>query len=306
MDAREYSNKIIQLEKNRDYQAAYVMVKDALMVYPANPFFLRTEIYILYRLKMFSEAREKAEARMGFLRNDPFFLRTYLSLLESQKAQKDIERLIESIPLGEIRNESFYIFLAELTARIFGQEKALEFLRSAVSIMPESQSLKNLHSQLCTEGSLEGKLRHYRERFKNRNTEEVIREIESIRVLPDYAADYGLHLYLAELYKKAGKYQQAADTYLYLLKQKDQTFARKMLGYVYYRMGDMERALFYLKDVFLADPDDHYLYSTIMRIYGSKSDYEGFEKLIKEALNLKPGAKHLYGLMKRAKKWLKD
>jgi len=131
MDAREYSSKIIDLEKGRDYRAAYEVVQEALTVYPTNPFFLRTEVYILYRLKMLSEAREKAEGRMGLLKNDPFFLKTYLSLLESQKAKEDMERLLEQIPSWGIRNEDFYIFLSRLVAKHFGSERALETLKAA-------------------------------------------------------------------------------------------------------------------------------------------------------------------------------
>jgi len=306
MDAREYSSKIIDLEKGRDYRAAYEVVQEALTVYPTNPFFLRTEVYILYRLKMMREAREKAEGRMGLLKNDPFFLKTYLSLLESQKAKEDMERLLEQIPSWGIRNEDFYSFLARLVSKNFGPERALETLKAAIANLPESRSLKDLYDRWCTDGNLEGRFKHYRERFKGRKTEEAIVEIESIRVLPDYAGDYELHLYLAELYKKAQRYNEASEVYLHLLKLKDHPFTRKMLGYVYYKAGEMEKALAYLKDVFLSDPNDHYLYSTIMKIYGSRPDYEGFERLVQQALGLKPDAKHLYGLLRRAKKWRKD
>lgn len=68
----------------------------------------------------------------------------------------------------------------------------------------------------------------------------------------------------------------------------------------------VEKALAYLKGIFLENPNDHYLYATITKIYESLSDYEGFERLVQEALTLKPGAKHLYGLLKKAQKWRKD
>lgn len=306
MNVRECSDKIIHLEKSRDYRAAYELVKEGLTVYPTNLFFLRTEVYILYKLKRMTEAREKAEGRMGLLKNDPFFLKTYMSLLESQNAKEDMDRLLEKILSSALRNEDLYIFLARMVSKNFGQERAIEVLKSAISTLPESQSLKNLYTQWCTDGNPEGRFKYYRERFKGRKIEEVIMEIESIRILPDYVGDYELHLYLAELYKTAQRYDEAAGIYLHLLKLKDHPFTRKMLGYVYYRNGDMEKALTYLKDIFLSDPNDHYLYSTIMRIYGSRSDYEGFERLVQEALSLKPEAKHLYGLLKRAKKWRKD
>lgn len=306
MNARQYSDKIISLQRSRDYRAAREVVKEALTVYPTNLFFLRTEVHILYRLKMITEAREKAEARMGQLKNDPFFLKTYLSILESQKAGEDIERLVERILVSAIKDEEFYLFLAKLVGKHFGQEKALEVLRVGVSNLPESRSLKDLYDQWQNEGIVGGGFGFYREKFKGRKTEEAIAEIESISVLPDYARDYGLQLYLAELYKKTKEYGKALEIYLKLLELKNDPYTRKMVGYAYYRTGEMEKALAYLKGIFLENPGDHYLYTTITKAYESLSDYEGLERLVQEALTLNPGAKHLYGLLKKAQKWRKD
>ncbi len=75
-----------------------------------------------------------------------------------------------------------------------------------------------------------------------------------------------------------------------------------MLGYAYYKNGDYENAIVYLKDIFMESPIDHFLYSALYRMYESKADYKGFEKLMLEALSLNPGAGHLYGLIKRARK----
>lgn len=305
MNAKEYSNKIIDMERERDYQGAYGLLQEALTVYPVNTFFLKNEVYILFRLKKIKQARQKAEERILLLKNDPFFLKTYLMILEIENAKEDMERLIEKIPSWEIRNEDFHLFLARLTARVFGQKKAMETLRATVIDYPEYEALKNLLNDWSTGGSLKGGFKHYRDRFKETKTLDAIMEIESIRALPDYADDYQLQLYLAELYKKAKKYDLAIETYKNLLGLKEHKFARKMLGYTYYRLGDIQNAAACLKDAFLDDPYDHYVYRTVAKIFEKRSDYEGFERLVTEALGKKPGAKHLYGLLKRAKKWQK-
>lgn len=306
MNAKEYSHRIINMQKNRDYRGAFDILQEALTVYPTNTFFLKSEVYILFRLKMISPARQKAEERMQLLKNDPFFLKTYLKILELENAKEDMGRLIENIPSWGIRNEDFHIFLVKLVAKVLGQEKALEILKSTLMNYPDFEALKNLLNDWSIDGNPEGRFKYYKDRFRDKKTEEAIMEIESIRVLPDYARDYELHLYLAELYKKAKKYDRALEIYKNLLTLKEHKFTRKMLGYTYYKLGDVQSALVYLRDIFLHDPHDHYVYRTIAKIFEERSDYGGFERLITEALGKKPDAKHLYGLLKRAKKWQKN
>ncbi len=306
MTSKEYGNKIIDLEKRKDYRGAYEMVREALTVYPTNSFFLRNEVYILYRLGRIKEAREMAEHRMEILKGDPFFLRTYLLILEKEKAKGDIEHIIErNIFIDRIGNEDFYIFLSRLVSRTFSKEKALEILKRVVSIFQESGEIKKILNELSEEGDVENRYKYYRERFKGKRVKDAIAELESIKILPGYANDYELHLYLAELYKKAKRYDRAIEVYRFVLSSRNDEFTRKMLGYVYYKTGDMESALVYLKEVFLKNPYDHYLYSTISKIFKEKLDCEGFERLINEALSLNPDARHLYGLLKRAEKWQK-
>ncbi len=299
-----YRDEIISLVKRKEFSAAYDLVYNTLSIYPTNLFLLKNEIYILYRLKKIKEARQRAEERFPILKNDLFFLKTYLSILEKEKAKEDIENLIEkSILYERIKNEGLYIFLSGITERVFGKEKAIEILKRALLIMPESKELKVLLDKKSKDGVAESRYNYYKDKFKGKKTAETIREIESIRLLPDYKNDNDLYVYLAELYKKTGEYDNAIDIYKKLLSLKDSLFARKMLGYAYYKKKDYVNALLYLMDIFKENPHDHYLYSTIFNIYKKKKDAEGFNMLIKETLSIHPDAKHLYGLIKRADKW---
>lgn len=302
----EYKNKIIELEKKKNYREASEVLKMALEVYPTNLFFLGNEVYLLYRLNKIKEARQKAEERVELLKNDTFFLRTYLRILEKFDAKVDIEEVLErNIFSRSVGDENFYIFISQLMERVFSREKAVNTIKRALAIFQNSEALKELLAKFEKEEGVGSRYKYYKEKFKGKKIEDVIKEIESIRVLPNYANDYELLIYLAELYKKQGKYDLAIKLYKHLLGLKDNEFARKMLGYAYYKSDEFENALMYLKDIFLKTPYDHFLYSTIYKIFKEKQDVEGLNRLVNEALCINPDAKHLYGLLARIEKWQK-
>lgn len=305
--AWEYRDAIIGLQKRKDYSAAYETMRTALTVYPTNPFFLSNEVYLLYRLNRIKEARQKAEERVEFLKNDVFFLKIYLTILEKLRAKQDIEDFIERYILSQrTGNEDLYVFVAQLTERIFGKDRALDSANRALMFFQDSAKLKELLAGLQRSGSAESGYKFYKDKFKGMKTADAIREIEGVRILPDYADDFELLAFLAELYKKQGDYSKAIDIYRQILTLRDNEFIRKMLGYAYYKSGDHKSALVYLKDFLLKNPDDHFLYSTIYNIFKETGDSEGLHRLIEEALGLHPSAKHLYGLLSRTKKWKKD
>jgi tetratricopeptide (TPR) repeat protein len=75
-----------------------------------------------------------------------------------------------------------------------------------------------------------------------------------------------------------------------------------MLGFLYYRQRQMRRAFLYLKEAFLEDPDDHALYSTILKIAEEIQNLDEMEGLIKEALVKHPESGRLHGMLKRLKR----
>ncbi len=304
MTSKEYISRIIELQRQRDYRAAYELVKEALDVYPGNPFFLRSEVFILFRLNKIKAARDKAEERISLLRDDEFFLKTYLSILEKRKAKDDIEQILERNILNRrFGSEDFYVFLFKLTSRNLGKEKGDEVLKRGLFLFPKSRSLMEFSDKLEKTGSSGSGYNFYKEKFKGKKPNEAIEEIENIRMLPKFENDHQLLIYLAELYKKINDVDKAIEVYQYLLKVRDDEFARKMLGYAYYKVADHDKALLYLRDIFLKYPDDHFLSSTILKIFEREKDFTGFENIINEALGRNPSAKHLHGLLKKANKW---
>ena len=304
--ARGYADRIIELERKRDYRGAHEVLKEALTIYPTQPFLLRTEVYLLLRLNKTKEARTKAEGRVEMLKNDPFFLKTYLSVLRQEKAHEDMERLLTAILSWGVGDEGFLIFLVKTASQCISREKGEEVLQQALARYPESESLKKMaeEGEAAEDGA--GRFTLYRRKFAGKKTAEAVAEIEAIMVMPGYAGDYDLHLYLADLYKKMERYDKAIEIYTRLLSIRDHEFTRKMLGYTYYKMGDKEQAAAYLQSVFIKRPDDHFLTRTLFKIFEEKRDFEGLEKLVAEALAVRPEEKNLYGLLKKARRWQKN
>ncbi|MDI6725657.1 MAG: hypothetical protein QMD32_01745 [Smithellaceae bacterium] len=305
-DARAYADRIIGLERKKDYRGAYEELKEALTIYPTNLFLLRNEVYLLLRLGKTKEAKNKAEARVELLKQDSFFLRTYLMVLQREKTKEDLEKLIDAILSWGVGDEAFWVFLVDAATKSLGSEKGRGVLLQAQTRFPASESLKKLTLAGEDKPGGTGGFTHYQQKFAALKPAEAASEIEAILVLPAYAEDFELQHYLADLYKKMERYGEAVAVYLRLLARRDHAFTRKMLGYTYYKMGDKTQALIHLKGVFVQNPDDHFVARTLFKLYEDKADYEGLEMLVREALAARPEAKHLYGLLKKAGRWRKN
>jgi len=305
-DARAYADRIIGLERKKDYRGAYEALKEALTIYPTNLFLLSNEAYLLFQLGKNKEAKSKAEARVELLKNDSFFLRTYVMILQREKDKEDLERLINAILSWGVGNEAFFVFLVEAATKSIGIDKGREVLRHAQARFPASEPLKKLAATGEEKPGGASGFTRYQQQFAALKPAEAALEIEAIMVLPAYAEDFELQHYLADLYKKMGRYEQAVEIYLRLLARRDQAFTRKLLGYAYYKLGDKTQAALHLKAVFVQSPHDHYVARTLLKLYEEKADYEGLEMLVREALAARPEAKHLYGLLKKAGRWRKN
>lgn len=302
MLASDYVQKIISLQRKRDYEAAYSLLLEGLSLYPTNTFMQSSEIYLLFKLNRRKDARQKAEARLGLFKNNPFFLKTYIEILLKDRATDEALRFIEKILSSDIRDELLYLFMADVAGRIVDKKRAKEIIHAGLLMMPESSKLKERFDQLNQDDSGESTSGYYRERFRGKTPDEVIGEIEAIMVIPEYSKDISLRFVLAEAYKKKGDISKATRTYHDILKEKDTPFVRKMLGYAYYRMEDYDNAILFLRDMFISHPDDHALFATVSKILEKKGDLKLAESIISEALSSHPGAKNLYGILKRLKK----
>lgn len=301
-----YKKRIIELQKMKDFRGAYDLLKAALKDCPADPFLMTSEIYLLLRIGRLKEARHLAERRVEALRHNPFFVRTYLSVLEKAGAKDDIDIALERHVFdGPNRDEDLLSFAAQLIGRVFGRERALDALKRAISLYPGSPVVKELLNNYESREVPLGRYKQYKETFKGKETDDAISEIESVMVLPSYSGDRELMEFLAGLYKKKGDYPGAINLYKRMLAIKDDAFTRKMLGFALHKNGDSDNALVYLRESFLNDPADRYVVAAVASIFKGKGDFDGFSGLIDETLAAHPEARHLYGILKRASSWRK-
>jgi tetratricopeptide (TPR) repeat protein len=312
MQPGDFSARIIALERSRDYRGAYQLLREALARYPNHPFFLKNEVYLLMRLKRLGEAREKAEAVFHIFNRDPFFLRTYLGVLDAMNLDEEIERLLAAAADWDIRDEAFRRFARALRQKRTGRQREQMPRFDGEGRAVRNEAVKDGYALADRAGGAPAtpapenepapSRRFYRERFEGRPLEEAVAEIETIMALPDYDHDEDLHLCLAELYKKAGRYDRAAAVYEKVLRWGENGFVRKLLGFALYRAGDLRAAQGQMREAFLEDPNDHFLTSTLRKLYRERGDPQGWEDLLAEALARHPEAVRLHGLLKKARK----
>ncbi|GAB4539138.1 MAG: hypothetical protein Fur0020_08080 [Thermodesulfovibrionia bacterium] len=302
LSIKQYTERIISLQKKRDYGSAYNILQEALYYYPSNKFLQALEIYLLLRIGRLKEARQKADMRIVTLKTEPFFLRTYIEILSRVRDKEELIRLSDRLKSKPMGDERIYTYLADVLTRLGERQEAIELLKSGISYLPHSKELVSSLNRL--EGGIQKTgVGYYRERYRGLPPERAISEIENILILPDYVNDIPLRLFLAEVYKKTGDLKRASEVYLDCLKIKDDPYARRMLGFVYYRIGEFEKAFYYLKDTLIKNPEDHAVYNTLSRIMERIGNINDAEAMITEALTKHPEARHLYGLLKRVKRF---
>jgi len=304
----ELRDRIIGLQRKRDYRGAIALVEEGLALRPGDPFLLGEEVFLLLRLGRAAEARRRAEERLDVLGRDRFFLKTYVSVLTKLKAAADLEAFIDSRLLagGAAPDEDVLVFACRSAASLVGTAKAAGFAERALALLPRSRALAALVAELRgREPPVDepGRCRFYRERFSGKKPAEAIAEIESLRALPKMAGDRALLKVLAEMYKKEGNFAKAAEVYRAVLVAGDELFTRKMLGFVLYRLGDADGALACLGPCFVADPGDAVVRRAVFSILKKRGDREGLEKLVREAVGAHPEATHLLGLLQKARRW---
>lgn len=301
MTLGEYIEEVISLQRKRDYTSAYNILQEALSFYPSNDFLLTSEIYLLLRLRKTAVARQKAEARLPTLWTNPFFLRTYIEILLRERDKNEILNIAKRLKSFPVKDENVYIYLSGVLERLDEFQEALELLYSGLLFLPDSEILKEYIGRFKKGLQVKG-VNYYREKYSGIPLDEAIREIENILILPDLEMDINLRLFLAELYKKKGDLRKAAEVYLGCLRIKDSLYVRKMLGFVYYKMDEMDRAFIYLKDVFLENPEDHAVYNTLSKIIGKSGNLQKIEALLNKTLSRHQKAGRVYGLLRRLRK----
>jgi tetratricopeptide (TPR) repeat protein len=292
MNLKEYINTLVSLQKENRLKEALKLLYEALSIYPENNFLKKYEIFLLNKKGELYKAFALANNSFNRFKNDEFFIQTYLSILEKTKQKETLKEFLENFLSDAPQfSEKFFHYLQNIISRNFSSAEA-DILIEKFPINIEKKKNKT-----------RGNYKIYKEKFDKMPPNEAINEIENLLMLPSYKEDFDLNMYLAGLYRKVKRFNDAVKIYNFLLTLKETTFLYKMLGYTYYRLNDHENALKYLKEVVFKDPNDNILMQTIFKIYEKNKDYNGFKQLIEKLLAQYPNVKKLYGYLKRAQKW---
>ncbi len=300
MTARQYIEKIIHYQRQKDYPTAYNTLQEALLYYPHNEFLQGSEVYLLFKLKRLNEARQKAEARFDLMKTNSFLLSTYIDILSIQRDMEQLRYMADWLKSTPIKDERVYTKMADTLIRQGQRGLAEGLLNAVLYCLPTNKEIEQYLQGLTNNGHVAG-INYYRERFKDLRVGQAIAEIENILVLHEYNSDTSIRLYLAELYRKTGNLKAACEVYLQCLKIQDEPYVRKMLGFAYYRLGEIDKAFIYLRDAFIENPQDHALYTTIAKIIEHITDKKDAEAMLNEALIKHPKAGKIYGLLRRLK-----
>jgi predicted Zn-dependent protease len=287
---KDLKRQIIQKQKQRQWDAALESIYEARDLFPNEPFFIKSEVYVLERTGRLKEAVSLAERHFHRLQKDSFFLKTYIRLLRKLNQREDLVNLIDTLLEDSTkRDRQFLEFLYE-TIISTGQKDLLE-------------KFQRLHPDISANTSKTQTYAMIKSHYKGMPPEEAIQEIEALRLLPEYRDDYNLNLFLADLYRRTGKLNEAVTLYESLLAERQDLYVRKMLGFTLIKTNQSERAISYLRDAFLEDPSDHFVYQSLLSLYKKTSRLREAEETLLDALSRHSDKKHLHGLLKKVKRW---
>ncbi|HPO49153.1 MAG TPA: tetratricopeptide repeat protein [Spirochaetota bacterium] len=304
MNKNDFTSKIINLQKLKLFNEANLLTDEALVIFPCDFFFIKSKIYILSRLNNNKEAYDYSIKYFDLLKKDNFFLKGYVYTLERLKLKEEIAKLTEEYFLkNNILDEANYVEISNILKKNGFKELSEELLNFGLFNLPESKIISERITQKSNNNDAGLGYNEIKNRFSDMGPDEAICEIENMTSLQKYANDPNLNLFLADLYKKQNNIDKAIETYKKVLSVKDGDFTRKLLGYLYYKKNDYHNAIVYLKEIFLKEPDDNILVSTITKIYKNIYDKEKYIDLLNEALARNPNSKKLYGRIKKASEW---
>jgi len=133
--------------------------------------------------------------------------------------------------------------------------------------------------------------------------EEALSEIERLLTIPSYAGEAWLHAEHGRLLYEAGRYKEAQEALTRALDRAPElTGSRRLLGFAAWKAGDTERAIMALRPLFLADPTDRYVRSTLLAAYLRTDRPSEAESLLEEALKMHPEAKMLHGALAKLRR----
>lgn len=91
-------------------------------------------------------------------------------------------------------------------------------------------------------------------------------ELKPLLLIPSKAENADIRMLLTNAYKEAGMFKEALWEYQTTFKlNPDNLFIRKQLGFCLSKMKDYHGVIPIMKECFIADPEDYYVYQYTIR-----------------------------------------
>ena len=280
----------VYLRQDRPMEAK-ILVESILSSDPHYPQaqYIRGEIF--FKENRFDQALQCF--RQAFQKDPrPYLtLRAARTLSKMERYDEALETL-DSVLVIERQNPGFLKEKALILSRINRSDEALEIYEKLHELNPDDSFVRK---------------EIYKLKGKNRPTEKVIHELQTVIKLPSRKDDAQLHGFLGQQLKKVGELEEAAAEFRAAQRlDPNNVFFLKQEGFCHYQRKDYEKAIQTLGESFRKDPGDYIVKKSLEKIYKTTQNLEGFMLLLEEILKDHPHNVKLMGTLKKIQKQVNE
>ncbi len=268
----------------KDYKQALSMLEHSIAIKEPNAFVTNLKSEILIRLNRDTEAEDWLHRLIQQTMDKEAIkklARLYLKNKRFEEALVYVNRLLDS---GGY-DRDIMLLKGEILTKMRQKEEAEKAFKTIIAKNPKDEFAYQRLIML---------------KLEDKPPEEIIRELETIISVPSKATSAYLRCLLANAYKEILRYQEAIGEYHEALKLKpDYIFARKQLGFCLSKIKDYAGVIQVLSEVFIQEPEDTYVRSTLICAYEKTGRQDEAKELLANIIALRPDQKQLIGIMKK-------
>jgi predicted Zn-dependent protease len=310
-------NKVRQLEKEKRYQEAEIILLELLSHSPDNLYYKKYVAELRLKSGRFREAEELIDDVLTQVPTDPFALSLKGEALMKRNRWGEAYDYFQS---SYKVSPSAYVASQMIDAKVKSSsaQETLELAKNLVKEYPDDKWLKKRLARVQElSGNKEEALSVYQElRGTDPEDEYVLaaimrlkaetsgkggpKDLERVLKLDKYRENVPMLLSTAKMHFQSKDYDKAVEYYhqAYALKPDDNYIVRQ-LGFCYNKLRKYEEAAHYFKMAMKADPMNIYVRSTILSVYKKMGKEEELIQFLNELLIEYPDFKEAYGMMKR-------
>lgn len=259
------------LINNNAYSEAEQLLAPLLVEHPSSELYYLLGV-TLYEQKKYTETLETLQHISPG--SEEYEYAIYLQVKIHRKAEQPEEAiaLLEGvIGSSESKSPIFYLYLATLYQDKKDINKALETLAKGISLFPLNERLHYEYANLLD---------------KTGQSEAAVSIMQKlIEIQPDHADALNfIGYYWADNNKNLNEALQLIQRAASLKPQSG--YIRDSLGWVYYRLGEFDKAIIELEKALRLEPDDPYIYDHLGDSYKAVSDKEKALETYRKAIDM--------------------